>query len=77
MARRNLKDARIIVTGASSGIGRSLAIQLCQRGAHVLATARRAAIAPAPFLFHQIFITSFIAIKLPAELDGIYPFKHS
>ena len=43
MARRNLKDARIIVTGASSGIGRSLAIQLCLRGAHVLATARRAA----------------------------------
>ena len=41
MARRNLKDARIIVTGASSGIGRALAIQLCQRGAHVLATARR------------------------------------
>ena len=42
MAQRNLKDARIIVTGASSGIGRALAIQLCQRGAHVLATARRA-----------------------------------
>ena len=41
MARRTLKDARIIVTGASSGIGRALAIQLCQRGANVLATARR------------------------------------
>ena len=41
MARRNLNDARIIVTGASSGIGRALAIQLCQGGAHVLATARR------------------------------------
>jgi len=42
MARRNLQDARIIVTGASSGIGRALAIQLCQHGANVLATARRA-----------------------------------
>ncbi len=42
MARRNLKGARIIVTGASSGIGRCLALQLCQRGARVLATARRA-----------------------------------
>lgn len=41
MARRSLKDAKIIVTGASSGIGRALAIQLCQRGANVLATARR------------------------------------
>lgn len=30
------------MTGASSGIGRCLAFQLCQRGAHVLATARRA-----------------------------------
>ena len=30
------------MTGASSGIGRALAIQLCQHGAHVLATARRA-----------------------------------
>ena len=29
------------MTGASSGIGRALAIQLCQRGANVLATARR------------------------------------
>jgi short-subunit dehydrogenase len=41
MARRNLKGARIIVTGASSGIGRALAIQLCERGASVIATARR------------------------------------
>ncbi len=29
------------MTGASSGIGRELTIQLCERGAHVLATARR------------------------------------
>ena len=41
MARRNLRDARIVVTGASSGIGRELAVQLCQRGANVFATARR------------------------------------
>lgn len=42
MARRNLKDAKIVVTGASSGIGRALTVQLCERGADVLATARRA-----------------------------------
>jgi len=41
MARRDLTKARILLTGASSGIGRELAIQLCQRGAFVLATARR------------------------------------
>ena len=41
MARRNLKGARVLVTGASSGIGRELTLQLCARGAEVLATARR------------------------------------
>lgn len=41
MARRNLSGARILVTGASSGIGRELALQLCERGAQVLATSRR------------------------------------
>lgn len=41
MARRDLTKARIILTGASSGIGRELTIQLCRRGAIVLATARR------------------------------------
>jgi short-subunit dehydrogenase len=41
MARRDLRNARIVLTGASSGIGRELTIQLCQRGADVLITARR------------------------------------
>jgi len=41
MARRQLKGARILVTGASSGIGRALCVRLCQHGASVLATARR------------------------------------
>lgn len=41
MARRIIHGSKIVVTGASSGIGRQLAIQLCERGAIVLATARR------------------------------------
>jgi short-subunit dehydrogenase len=41
MARRDLSHARIVVTGASSGIGRELTWLLCQRGAHLLVTARR------------------------------------
>ena len=41
MARRRLSGMRILLTGASSGIGFSLAKQLTQRGARVLATARR------------------------------------
>lgn len=40
--RRVLRDARVIVTGASSGVGREVAIDLARRGARVLATARRA-----------------------------------
>lgn len=40
MARRTLNNSRILITGCSQGIGRSLALQAAQRGAKVLATAR-------------------------------------
>lgn len=38
---RTLRGLRIVVTGASSGIGREAALQLAARGAHVIAVARR------------------------------------
>ncbi len=41
MARRRLEGLRVLLTGASSGIGFCLAQQLTQSGADVLATARR------------------------------------
>lgn len=41
MARRKLRDARCIVTGASSGIGWHVALALAQRGARQIITARR------------------------------------
>jgi short-subunit dehydrogenase len=41
MARRSLAGLRVLLTGASSGIGRELAIQLVEQGANVLALARR------------------------------------
>lgn len=40
MARRSLNGLRVLITGASQGIGRSMALQAAQRGAKVLATAR-------------------------------------
>lgn len=39
--KRDLVGARVIVTGASSGVGRALAVLLARRGCRVLATARR------------------------------------
>jgi short-subunit dehydrogenase len=42
MPRRRLAELRILLTGASSGIGRELARTLAARGARLLLTARRA-----------------------------------
>jgi short-subunit dehydrogenase len=42
MARRTIAGLRVIVTGASSGIGRAVVVELIRRGAKVIALARRA-----------------------------------
>ena len=40
--KREISGSRVIVTGASSGIGRALVVELCRGGAKVVAVARRA-----------------------------------
>ena len=39
--RRRLAGSRALVTGASSGVGRAIALELARRGVRVLATSRR------------------------------------
>lgn len=41
MARESLHGNRILVTGASTGIGRALAVALANRGAKLAVAARR------------------------------------
>src|SRR3954470_21931893 len=40
MARRKLNGLRVLVTGASQGIGRALVVEAAKRGCKVLASAR-------------------------------------
>jgi len=41
LQRRRIEGKRFLVTGASSGVGRAVAVELAARGARVFATARR------------------------------------
>lgn len=41
MATREIRGCRALVTGASSGIGRALVVELCRQGARSVAVARR------------------------------------
>ena len=43
MAKRDIQGSRAIVTGASSGIGREIALELARQGAALVVTARREA----------------------------------
>jgi short-subunit dehydrogenase len=54
MARRTVEGLRTIVTGATSGIGRSLVIELIRRDAKVVALGRR--VRPLQELVHEVAV---------------------
>lgn len=67
-----VRERTVLITGASSGIGRGLALRLAREGATVLVTARRAAELDA--LCSEIASAGGVAHALPADLatdDGI------
>ncbi|HEX3630144.1 MAG TPA: SDR family NAD(P)-dependent oxidoreductase [Candidatus Dormibacteraeota bacterium] len=62
----HLKDARVIVTGASSGIGRAIAVEFADRGASVVLAARRAQ--EIAELAEQIATKGGSAIAIPTDV---------
>jgi short-subunit dehydrogenase len=66
--KRDLKDRRVLLTGASSGIGRALAEQLAQAGARVAAVARSADKLDA--LVHSLTSHGADAIAIAADITS-------
>ncbi len=64
--KRELRGSRILVTGASSGIGRSVAEQAAAAGAHVALTARSADKLQA--LAQTLKQRNAIAVAIPADI---------
>lgn len=64
--RRSLKDKRILITGASSGIGRALALECSHRGARVVLVAR--SVAELDQVAEQIRRSGGDAVVAPADV---------
>ncbi len=68
MGQRNLQGSRVLITGASQGIGRALAVAAAARGARVLAAARSADLLRA--LAEQVRSTGGIVETVQADVTS-------
>jgi len=67
-----MKSIRILITGASKGIGRAIAISLLKRGYHVIGTCRNPAQIEQKIEGIEYIKLDLLDEKSPAELLYLY-----
>ena len=68
----NFKDARVVVTGGSIGIGKQLAVDLVARGAQVMVCARSASTLAELKMAHPAILTQVCDVQSEDDVDALH-----